>query len=317
MDLLNKNVESEILYQNDELIIFQQEKVKWIVTKDNQILMTVKDIGLLGDNEDKTKRYERELRNKEFITPYNGKTIKCIYEQNLFKLLKDNPRGRNPDLYNYPAITQIIAELRTVKARERNQKLGILQEEIRTKGYFIVEGKEIEALNHLKSLRADVNNVFKVLTSIFSKADDYAPKSPELGIFFATMRNKLYQCVVGMTAAEILHNRADHTKENMNLITWKGKKGVTKSDAQRAIGYLTDEEMDILVKVTNIVIDSLEVFTIKRGHYKQQQTIDLFDFYINSFADEIPTGYGKINTDKAKKYAIDQYNKFKRRLTRL
>ena len=39
--------------------------------------------------------------------------------------------GNMPILYNYPAITQIIAELRTDKARKRNKQLGIMQEKLR------------------------------------------------------------------------------------------------------------------------------------------------------------------------------------------
>ena len=58
-DLIGNDVESKVLYENNDLIIIEQDSVKWIVTKDNEILMTVKDIGLLGGNPRKTKDYER------------------------------------------------------------------------------------------------------------------------------------------------------------------------------------------------------------------------------------------------------------------
>jgi len=131
LNLVDSNIESVVLFENEDLIVLEQEGIKWIVTKDNEILMTVKDIGLLGGNEDKTKRYERDLRNKEFIVPYSLNDEKCKYEHLIKKALVGREDGNMPIVYSFNAITQIIAELRTDKARKRNKQLGILQDKLR------------------------------------------------------------------------------------------------------------------------------------------------------------------------------------------
>ena len=49
--------------------------------------------------------------------------------------------------------------------------------------------------------------------------DDTRLREPEY--FFATVQNKLHYAVTHHTAAEIVYSRADSTKPNMGLTTWK------------------------------------------------------------------------------------------------
>ena len=50
---------------------------------------------------------------------------------------------------------------------------------------------------------------------------DYDVESPITKEFFATVQNKLHYAVTHQTAAEIVYGRADSTKPNMGLTTWK------------------------------------------------------------------------------------------------
>lgn len=50
---------------------------------------------------------------------------------------------------------------------------------------------------------------------------DYDVDSPITKEFFATVQNKLHYAVTHHTAAEIIYGRADSTKPNMGLTTWK------------------------------------------------------------------------------------------------
>lgn len=92
--------------------------------------MTVKDIGLLVVILEKAKDYALDLKNKGFIIPYELNTRRTIYGPSVMEALVGRRDGKMPLLYAYPAITQIIAELQTDEARERNRNLGILQEEV-------------------------------------------------------------------------------------------------------------------------------------------------------------------------------------------
>ena len=313
-DLLVNGTDSEILYQNDDLVIFEQENVKWIVTNNEDLLMTRKDISALFDvTERQMTRRVNNLKDEGSINELVTSTI-LVDESKL--ALTGRKHGNLPEMYNHKDIIKIGLGLNSKLAMGFLDQSSEILKQVHQKGYFISKGAENKAFKHLQSLRADANNVFTVLTDVFAASYDYNPKDPELRRFFGTLRNKLYQCAIGQTAAEILYDRADYTKENMNLITFKGKGGPTKVDAQTAIGYLSEKEVNILIEITNVVLGSLRVFTMKEGHYKQQQSIDIFNFYINSFADKNPTGYGKISVQKAKDYAVEQYDKFKRRLIR-
>lgn len=312
-NLLGNGNEPEILYQNDELVIFQQENIRWVVTNSEELLMTRKDIGSLFDSTKDQMTYRvKELSKQNAISKF---TESVIFTPSAKKALVGTKHSKLPEMYSHKNIIKIGLGLNSSLAMEFLDQSSEILKQVHQKGYFISKGAENKAFKHLQSLRADANNVFTVLTDVFAAASDYDPKDPELRNFFGTLRNKLYQCAIGQTAAEILYDRADYTKDNMNLITFKGKGGPTKADAQKAIGYLTEQEVNLLIEITNVALGSLRVFTMKEGNYKQQQTIDVFNFYINNFAEKNPTGYGKITVQKAKNYAIEQYDKFKRRLT--
>ncbi|KZX17636.1 RhuM family protein [Methanobrevibacter filiformis] len=303
-----------IIFQNESLIIFEKNSVKWIVTKDNQILMTVKDIGLLGGNLDKTKRYERELRKEEFITPYKLNEEKCIYAHSVKKHLTGTEHSKMPVLYNYPAITQILAELRTKQSRQRNQQLGLLQEEIRTKGYFIKKDYQSEALKYLKSIRAEASNVQKALNSFLKLARDYNTDNIKVKIFYSTMQNKIYQFVTGQTSSEIIYSRANHKKENMGLTTWKGKKGVTKSDVQIGKNYLIELELEYLIKTVNAMIDLIDLYVYRGDDITIDYIVKVFDETLEMIAREKLTGYGKVSSSEAKNHAKYEYVQYKDKL---
>ena len=310
-DLLENGKEAEILYQNEELIVFRQDEIKWIVNKDNEILMTIKDIGLLGGNSRKTKEYERDLRNKRFITPYNLNPTKSVYRHSIKIALTNNPKAKFPILYNYPAITQIIAELRTDKARKRNQQLGILQEEIRTKGYFIAKGKEQNVFNHLRKLRADSIHVQKILNGLFTHANDYDPSSEKIGEFYGNMQNKLYQAVSNHTSNELKYYRADHTKPHMNLTSWKGKRDITKSDVKIGKNYLKKDELDLLIKIVNMLIDFIEIKVIMKKDFGMDYIIEMFDYHLGLVTEKKVTGHGRISKEIANERVFSELGKYR------
>ena len=63
--------------------------------------------------------------------------------------------------------------------------------------------------------------------------------------FFKTVQNKMHWAITGMTAAEIIHKRADAEKPNMGLTNWRGEK-VRKDDVAIAKNYLNEDELAAL-----------------------------------------------------------------------
>ncbi|MDP8051197.1 RhuM family protein [Pasteurella atlantica] len=74
-------------------------------------------------------------------------------------------------------------------------------------------------------------------------------------MFFADTQNKLLFAVTKKTAAELIVERADATKPNMELTTWKGSI-VRKQDIFIAKNYLTEDEIDSLNRLVVIFLDN-------------------------------------------------------------
>ncbi|MDR0895928.1 MAG: virulence RhuM family protein [Prevotellaceae bacterium] len=64
-------------------------------------------------------------------------------------------------------------------------------------------------------------------------------------LFFKTVQNKMHWAITGHTAAELIAERADSTKPNMGLTSWRGTK-VRKEDTTVAKNYLTEDELQAL-----------------------------------------------------------------------
>lgn len=75
----------------------------------------------------------------------------------------------------------------------------------------------------------------------------------------------MHYAVHGHTAAELIVERADHTKEHMGLITWadspNGK--IKKSDVIIAKNYLSQDEMRQLNRMVTAYLDFAESMTLR------------------------------------------------------
>ena len=86
---------------------------------------------------------------------------------------------------------------------------------------------------------------YQKITDLYATAIDYDRNSATTKRFYATVQNKMHYAVHGHTAAELIVERADHTKEHMGLTTWadspNGK--IKKSDVIIVKNYLSQDEM--------------------------------------------------------------------------
>ena len=79
-----------------------------------------------------------------------------------------------------------------------------------------------ELLERVRSIRASERRIWQQITDIFAECSiDYDKKSPVTKEFYATIQNKFHFAITGQTAAEIVYNQSDSSKENMGLTTWK------------------------------------------------------------------------------------------------
>jgi hypothetical protein len=106
-----------------------------------------------------------------------------------------------------------------------------------------------ELLRRIQDIRTSEKRFYRKITDIYATSIDYDPTLDISINFFKTVQNKMHWAITGQTAAEIIHDRADHTKPTMGLTSWRGPK-VLKQDVVVAKNYLKEDE---LLALNNLV----------------------------------------------------------------
>lgn len=89
------------------------------------------------------------------------------------------------------------------------------------KGVFFDEDYFDSLLAEIREIRLSERRFYQKITDIYATSIDYDRKSPITIKFFKIVQNKMHYAVTHHTATEIIYNRADYTKDNMNLTSWE------------------------------------------------------------------------------------------------
>lgn len=166
-----------------------------------------------------------------------------------------------------------------------------------------------ELLERIRDIRASEKRFYQKVKDIFALSVDYDSKSNEAQTFFMSVQNKLEYAATGYTAPEIIASRADASKNNMGLTSFKGAK-VRRSDVTIAKNYMTQEEISTLNLIVNMYLDYAELMAKNRREmHMSDWEIKLSEFL--KFNDkEVLTDLGKVRREIAEKLALEQYEKF-------
>ena len=74
---------------------------------------------------------------------------------------------------------------------------------------------------------------------------------------FKTIQNKMHWATHGETAAEIIYNRVDSSKEHIGLTNFKGEMP-TKKEVEIAKNYLAEDELNILNRMVTAFLEIAE-----------------------------------------------------------
>ena len=109
----------------------------------------------------------------------------------------------------------------------------------------------------IQEIRASERRFYQKITDIYATAVDYDKDALTTKNFYATVQNKMHYAVHGMTAAEMIVDRANHEKEHMGLTSWKnapdGK--IVKTDVSIAKNYLEKNEITELNEIVTMYLD--------------------------------------------------------------
>ena len=158
-------------------------------------------------------------------------------------------------------------------AKDYTIKGWVMDDERLKRGTYLTEKYFDEQLERIREIRASERKFYQKITDLYATAVDYDKNSATTRRFYATIQNKMHYAIHGHTAAELIVERADHTKEHMGLTTWadapEGK--IKKSDVNPA-------HVNI-----NKVLSELDMDIFK---LKNQFFIDAATYYIEHFGRE-------------------------------
>lgn len=175
-----------------------------------------------------------------------------------------------------------------------------------------------ELLERIREIRISERRLYLKVTDIFATASDYDKTSELTKEFFAFVQNKLHHAVAGGTAAEIIYNRADQSKEHMGLQTWgqmpNGK--ITKRDVTIAKNYLDKSELEKLQLAVTAFLDIAEARAKRQIPTSMSKWIGIMDGYLDLNDYPKLQGAGRIKKTQADKKALAEYAEFRIRQDR-
>lgn len=169
-------------------------------------------------------------------------------------------------------------------------------------------------LERIKLIRTSERMFYQKITDIFAECSvDYDKNSDTAITFYKTIQNKFHYAITGKTAAEIIYDRVDASKENMGLTTWEkspdGK--ILKSDVIIAKNYLDEKEIKNLNNLVNLFLDIAENnaernITMYMNDWKNEVENALKVFHY-----DVLEGKGSITHKEAIDKATSEYEKYR------
>ncbi|MBI2842372.1 MAG: virulence RhuM family protein [Armatimonadetes bacterium] len=167
-----------------------------------------------------------------------------------------------------------------------------------------------ELLERIRDIRSSERVFWRKVLDIYATSIDYDQNAETSRLFFQTVQNKMHWAIIGQTAAEIVHTRADAGKPNMGLTSWAGDKP-RKGDACIAKNYLGEDELKALNLIVSAYLDFAELQAITRKPMTMAEWIAKLDDFIRISDREILTHAGTVSHDAAKLKAELEYERYR------
>jgi hypothetical protein len=238
----------------------------------------------------------------------------------------------NTQFYNLDAIISVgyrvnsrQATMFRIWATERLKEYiikGFTMDDERLKNPEYIFGKDYfeEQLARIRDIRSSERRFYQKITDIYVQCSaDYSLDKSLTTEFFATVQNKLHWAITGQTAAEIIASRANSSKENMGLTTWKNspKGKIRKTDIGIAKNYLNETELDGLNRIVSMYLDYAENQARKGITMFMKDWIEKLDAFLQFNEEAILNHKGKVTQVVAKALAEKEYEKFNKEYDQL
>ena len=293
----------EVRYEDENIWITQKMLAVLYEVETNTINYHIKKIF-----EDSELSEEATIRKFRIVqTEGNRQVSREVEHYNLQMIIAVGFKVNSERAVQFRKWVNSIAKEYTIKGYAMDDERLKNDGSILTKKYFE------EQLERIREIRSSERKFYQKITDIYATAIDYDRDAKSTKRFYAAVQNKMHFAVHGHTAAELIVERADSTKEHMGLTTWQdapnGK--IKKSDVTVAKNYLSEKELGQLNRMVSAYLD----FAENMANRHIPLTMEDWEKRLNSFIEMFEYGLledaGKVTAEIAKLHAETEFEKYR------
>ena len=233
-------------------------------------------------------------------------------------------KSYNTTFYNLDAIISVGYRVNSTRATQFRQWCTFILRQFAIRGY-VIDKKRMEngsfigedyfehLLAEIREIRLSERRFYQKLTDIYATAIDYNRDAPTTRLFFKKIQNKMHYATHGHTAAELIVERANAEKEHMGLTTWEnapeGK--IVKTDVSIAKNYLRENELEIMGRLVNAVLDMAELMAKRHIPMTMEDWAKRIDMILEVTDNAVLHDPGKITAEFAKSFAETEFEKYR------
>ena len=303
----NQDIKVEILVENETIWLPQQKIAELFDTTKQNVSLHVKNIFESGELD------ENSVVKDFLTTASDGKNYKTKH-YNLDAIISIGYRVNSASATHFRIwATKILKEyiikgfaMDDERLKNPNQPFG--------KDYFD------EQLERIRDIRSSERRFYQKITDIYAQcSSDYDACSEITKEFYATVQNKLHYAITGLTAAEIINQRAKSKEPNMGLTSWKNSPNgaIRKSDVTVAKNYLSADELDMYNRIVEMYLNFAEFQAKSKKIMTQKDWIEKLHGFLTMNDRDILQDKGKITAKFAESLAISEYEKYKTKQDKL
>ena len=297
--------------QQDSIEMRYEDENIWLTQK---MMATLYDVNVRTINEHIKKIYsdseleeDSTIRNFRIVQTEGSRQVtRDTKHYNLQMIIAVGFKVNNERAVQFRKWANSIVKDYTIKG-------WVMDDERLKRGTYLTEKYFDEKLERIREIRASERKFYQKITDLYATAIDYDKNSATTRRFYATVQNKMHYAVHGHTAAELIVERANHTKEHMGLTTWAdapdGK--IKKSDVTVAKNYLSQNEMKQLNRMVTAYLDFAENMTLRHIPLTMQDWEKRLNSFIEMFDYGILQDAGKVTAEIAKLHAETEFEKYR------
>ena len=180
-------------------------------------------------------------------------------------------------------------------------------------GAYLTEEYFDDLLEQIREIRVSERKFYQKITDIYTTALDYDKNSEHTIQFYKIVQNKLHYAIHGYTAAELIVERVGADKDHMGLTNWEqsphGK--ILKRDVSIAKNYLTEDELDILNRITEMYLNYAELQVKEQIPMTMEDWRKVLDGFLKFNRKDVLENAGKVTAEIAKTFAESEFEKYR------